>query len=57
MIQTGQIRKFKNSVLPNIEVSHIRQDTNEWFCVFQEDFYYPYISLTEEKLMNTTELL
>lgn len=57
MVRENQIRKFKHGQLPNIKVNHFSEDKNLWFCVFQEDFKFPYISLTEQHIEETTELI
>ena len=57
MIEVGQIRSFKDKGLPNIKVAFLRDETKEWLCVFQEDFKYPYISMSEENIKNNTELV
>lgn len=57
MIKQGQIRKFKDGELPDIKVNHFIKDTQKWFCIFQEDFKYPYISLTEKQIEHETVLI
>lgn len=57
MIKEEQIRKFINNELPNIKIGFFREDIKKWFCIFQEDFKFPYISLTEEQIENETVLM
>lgn len=51
------MRKFIDCNLPNIKVNHFNTEKNQWFCIFQEDFKYPYISLTTKQIEESTELI
>lgn len=57
MIEKGQIRRFKNGILPNIKISFYNESKQLWCCVFQEDFKFPYIHLSEDKIESDTELI
>lgn len=57
MVSENQMRKFVDSNLPNIKVNHFSTEKNQWICVFQEDFKYPYISLTTKQIEESTELI
>ena len=57
MIEENQIRKFKDSTLPNIKILFHKSDNDQWECIFEEEFTYQYISLTEKKLIEETELI
>ena len=57
MIELNQIRKFKTKQLPNIKVGTFSENKNAYLCTFEEDFYYPYITMSAEEIENETEII
>lgn len=56
-LEENQIRKYKHGKLPNIKLAYFNKEKDEWLCVFQEEFIYPYIHLTKKKIEESTELI
>lgn len=57
MIEKNQIRRFTDCALPNIKIWYFSEQREAWLCIFQEDFKYGDIFLTEDQINKDTEIV